>query len=126
MEAKPLAYNGGYIALPMLTSSVNASAADADGGDTGSDITLDTVRSAKRTKTSWQVPMSTKAQRTRNPIRSVMEKISSQTRTTNQPLIPLSIGDPTTFGNLGLPIVLSQTMTKLLCEGNSNGYGVRA
>ena len=56
---------------------------------------------------SWHVPMSSKAQRTTNPIRSIVDKIMMQKREPipGKPMIPLSLGDPCSFGNLAAPDV---------------------
>jgi len=74
---------------------------------------------------TWHVAMSVKAQRTANPIRAIMEKITSQKREPieGKPMIPLSLGDPTAFGNLQAPEVLSETMVSLVRGAKHNGYG---
>ena len=137
-EQAPLTFNGGYIALPPLPSRGGKSPAPRDGGSTcGADseitegVCMHTPRtdgsppeSAKKQKT-WHVPMSLKAQRTTNPIRAIMEKITSQKRDPipGKPQIPLSLGDPTAFGNLQAPEVLNETMISLIRDAKSNGYG---
>jgi len=69
--------------------------------------------------------MSTKCARTKNPIRAIVEKITSQKRDPipGKPDILLSLGDPTAFGNLSAPNVLNETLVKLLHEKAHNGYG---
>ena len=69
--------------------------------------------------------MSVKAQRTTNPIREVVERITSQKRAPipGKPVIPLSLGDPTAFGNLAAPDVLNDTLISLIKEKKHNGYG---
>ena len=81
----------------------------------------------KRPK-GWHVRMSTKAERTTNPIRAVIEKITSQKREPipGKPVIPLSLGDPTAFGNLAAPHVLNAAIVRLISEKTHNGYGASA
>lgn len=141
---KPLGFNGGYIALPSLASTpaaaARSSAWDAEssfGGGAESDITeaisatpgyqCDPGSDVKRAKT-WHVKMSLKAQRTTNPIRAIMEKITSQKNKPipGKPVIPLSLGDPTAFGNLHAPEVLNETVIGLIREAKNNGYGASA
>jgi len=81
----------------------------------------------KRSK-GWHVRMSTKAERTTNPIRAVIEKITGQKREPipGKPVIPLSLGDPTAFGNLAAPHVLNAAIVRLISEKTHNGYGASA
>lgn len=78
----------------------------------------------KRAKT-WHVPMSSKAQRTTNPIRSIVDKIMMQKREPipGKPMIPLSLGDPCSFGNLNAPDVMTEAVVKIIQEKKHNGYG---
>lgn len=134
-------FNGGHIALPKLSSSEEKPAGSPSAWDAEStcgaqsDITEpvrvrgraegeSTAPIAKRSK-AWHVPMSLKAKRTANPIRAIMEKITSQKREPipGKPVIPLSLGDPTAFGNLQAPEVLNETLVSLIREGKCNGYG---
>jgi len=130
-----LNFNFGHIQLPSVPSSSSSkakarpsSAWDADStygaeSDITEVVTPGTLE-PKRAKI-WHVPMSIKAQRTSNPIRKIMEKITSQKRDPipGKPVIPLSLGDPTAFGNLQAPEVLNETMIALIREGKFNGYG---
>jgi tyrosine aminotransferase len=81
-------------------------------------------KSAKRRK-EWHVPMSAKCQRTTNPIRAIIERITKQKRDPipGKPVIPLSLGDPTAFGNLAAPHVLNAAIVRLVSEHTHNGYG---
>lgn len=76
----------------------------------------------------WSVQMSTKARRTTNPIRAIVDKIMTQKRAPipGKPTIPLSLGDPCAFGNLSAPDVLNDAMVKAITEKGHNGYGASA
>lgn len=50
--------------------------------------------------TGWAVKASVRAQRTRNPIRRLVDKLQSGGSQCGKPVIPLSLGDPTVYGNL--------------------------
>eukprot|EP00392_Amoebophrya_sp_AT5.2_P012390 g12493.t1 len=68
-----------------------------------------------------KVPMSASASRTVNPIRQLIER----TQVAPNPdldVIPLSIGDPTHFGNFTPPPSLAKEMGALLEQQQSNGY----
>jgi len=147
-----LRYNYGHIALPArptagrksVKDDAESTAATEDAPDIvseGGDVSeLEGAALAKRERESdageasgkrqkeWQVRMSVKCERTTNPIRAVIEKITKQKRDPipGKPMIPLSLGDPTAFGNLGAPHVLNQAIIKLVCEKSQNGYGASA
>ena len=132
-EPPTLGFNGGYIPMPPLppkgkTESQSSEAWDGSACGSVSEATVSPAfLGAKRAKT-WHIPMSLKAQRTTNPIRGIMEKLTSQKRDPipGKELIPLSLGDPTAHGNLQAPKVLNDKMIQLICRATSNGYGVRA
>ena len=71
---------------------------------------------------SWFLPISLAADSTLNPIRAIVDRIKLPTHHTNKPLIPLSIGDPTTFGNLDIPSNLVSTLIANLQSKRYNGY----
>jgi len=126
MDSRPLSCNYGYIGLLPTPGGSTKGLSD----DAGSIVTEDTYSNeshAERVKKqkTWHVPMSLKAKRTTNPIRAVMDKITSQKREPipGKPQISLSLGDPTAFGNLQAPQVLNETMISLIRDAKSNGYG---
>ena len=71
---------------------------------------------------SWFLPISLAADATLNPIRAIVDRIKLPTHHLNKPLIPLSIGDPTTFGNLDIPTNLVSTLIANLQSRRYNGY----
>ena len=71
---------------------------------------------------SWFLPMSLAADSTLNPIRAIVDRIRLPSHHANKPLIPLSIGDPTTFGNLDIPSNLVDTLIANLQSKRYNGY----
>ena len=71
---------------------------------------------------SWFIPISLAADSTLNPIRAIVDRIKLPSHHTNKPLIPLSIGDPTTFGNLDIPSNLVSTVIANLQSKRYNGY----
>lgn len=75
---------------------------------------------AKRAK--WNVPVSDFAQLTHNPIRAIVEGLKIVPNP-EKPLIALSIGDPTTFGNLKPAPQVIDAIRKVVKEGSKNGYG---
>lgn len=82
-------------------------------------------QSAKRAKADaeWAIEPSLKAQRTKNPIRRIVDKIANAPRKTDKELIPLSLGDPTVYGNLGAPEALTEAVVRAARAKKSNGYG---
>lgn len=76
---------------------------------------------AIKAKKVWDVTPSVYADLCFNPIRSVVEKIKKPDET-DKPLIPLSLGDPTVFGNLKAPDVLVNEVEKNLRSYKANGY----
>ena len=79
----------------------------------------------RRTRTRFYtttIQPSSSANRTENPIRKLVERTQVQPNPELE-MIPLSIGDPTHFGNFGPPASLTKKMTDLLVEQKANGYG---
>ncbi|XP_007906137.1 tyrosine aminotransferase [Callorhinchus milii] len=74
---------------------------------------------AKRTK--WNVRASEMSKRTFNPIRAIVDNMKIQPNP-NKPLIALSIGDPTVFGNLPTDVKVLQAMKEAVDSGKYNGY----
>jgi len=73
-----------------------------------------------RTK-SWKVESSVMAKTTFNPIRNILETMELRPNPEKQ-MISLSIGDPTVFGNLEPPKVVSEAMQESIEGGKRNGY----
>mmetsp|Transcript_39685 Transcript_39685/g.73116 ORF Transcript_39685/g.73116 Transcript_39685/m.73116 type:complete len:444 (+) Transcript_39685:33-1364(+) len=77
----------------------------------------------KRAKTDqWDLKTTTKALRTKNPIRRIVDKIASAPRKTDKELIPLSLGDPTVYGNLLPPEGLTEAVVRQVRARRCNGY----
>ncbi|XP_012226031.1 tyrosine aminotransferase [Linepithema humile] len=69
----------------------------------------------------WNVCASNIAKRTHNPIRSIVENIVVEPNP-NKPMIALSIGDPTTFGNLKPPQEVIEAVQESVASQLYNGY----
>lgn len=69
----------------------------------------------------WELVSTDVSLRTINPIRAIVDKLKiPQNR--DKPLIPLSIGDPTAFGNLDPPSHLANCIIKNVQSKKFNGY----
>ncbi|GJQ15791.1 hypothetical protein GpartN1_g7582.t1 [Galdieria partita] len=60
--------------------------------------------------------------RTSNPIREVVDRIDTSQMNKNKPMIPLSIGDPTVFGNLNACEETIQAVVEVTKSCQANGY----
>lgn len=69
----------------------------------------------------WNVRASHIARRTHNPIRSIVENIVVEPNP-NKPMIALSIGDPTTFGNLRPAKEVLEAVQESVASHLYNGY----
>ena len=69
----------------------------------------------------WNVSVSNLAKNTFNPIRNILETMNIQPHP-EKPMISLSIGDPTTFGNLNPASNAITAITEALTSGKYNGY----
>lgn len=69
----------------------------------------------------WNIQASTFALKSVNPIRQIVENMSVNPNP-DKPLIPLSIGDPTLFGNLSPPDIVTESMVESIRSGKYNGY----
>ncbi|KAG7208378.1 hypothetical protein KM043_014611 [Ampulex compressa] len=69
----------------------------------------------------WNVRMSQIARRTHNPIRSIVENIVVEPNP-SKPMIALSIGDPTTFGNLKPAKEVVEAVQESVASQMYNGY----
>ncbi|CAG5133418.1 unnamed protein product, partial [Candidula unifasciata] len=75
----------------------------------------------KRARRGWKVPVSKMAQNTFNPIRSIVESMKI-TPHPDKPMISLSIGDPTTFGNLPISEICEKAVIESVKKRTFNGY----
>lgn len=73
-------------------------------------------------KTSWEVHSSFCAKNTINPIRQIVDGLNL-TPNKDKEVIPLSIGDPTVYGNLKLSSSVENAVLNSLQSNNHNGYG---
>ncbi|KAI9917608.1 hypothetical protein PsorP6_013145 [Peronosclerospora sorghi] len=80
---------------------------------------LEPKRHAK--KGEWYVEPSAFSKRCSNPIRKIVDNIKRPS-TSTKTLIPLSLGDPTVFGNLHCPDVLVQAIVRNARSMQHNGY----
>ncbi|XP_023942075.2 tyrosine aminotransferase [Bicyclus anynana] len=74
-----------------------------------------------RSSQEWEVRASTLARKTTNPIRQIVEHLQVEPNPEKE-LIALSIGDPTTFGNLNPPDQLLQAVRESIELHKSRGY----
>ena len=70
----------------------------------------------------WKVSASAMSKKTFNPIRNILENMDLQPNPT-KPMISLSIGDPTVFGNLKPDQKIIDAVEESLKSGKHNGYG---
>uniref|UniRef100_A0A182MZJ8 Tyrosine aminotransferase n=1 Tax=Anopheles dirus TaxID=7168 RepID=A0A182MZJ8_9DIPT len=82
---------------------------------------LNTQRPIKSKRNRWNVAISDFARLTHNPIRAIVEGLNIQPNP-DKPLIALSIGDPTTFGNLKPPPETIEAVRLAVEDGTGNGY----
>uniref|UniRef100_A0A670IMY3 Tyrosine aminotransferase n=1 Tax=Podarcis muralis TaxID=64176 RepID=A0A670IMY3_PODMU len=75
----------------------------------------------KNRKAHWAVRASEMSKRTFNPIRAIVDSMKVEPNH-QKPLISLSIGDPTVFGNLPPDDEVIQAMKEALDSGQYNGY----
>lgn len=75
-----------------------------------------------RTDREWRVNASIVAKNTFNPIRNILETMDI-TPHPQKKMISLSIGDPTTFGNMQPAKVVTEAVKASLETGLNNGYG---
>ncbi|XP_059146218.1 LOW QUALITY PROTEIN: tyrosine aminotransferase-like [Physella acuta] len=76
---------------------------------------------AKRARKGWHIPMSAMAENTFNPIRSIVDTMKIEPHP-DKPMIALSIGDPTTFGNLPMAENIEEAIITSLKQRKYNGY----
>lgn len=72
---------------------------------------------------SWNnIRASTVSMRTSNPIRRIVDQLDMKNINADKPLISLSIGDPTVFGNLHPDANIIDSVSEALRSGANNGY----
>ncbi|XP_020277792.1 tyrosine aminotransferase [Pseudomyrmex gracilis] len=76
---------------------------------------------ASKSRERWNVCASNIAKQTHNPIRSIVENIVVEPNP-NKLMIALSIGDPTTFGNLKPPKEVIEAVQESVASQLYNGY----
>lgn len=59
---------------------------------------------------------------TSNPIRDIVDQIKLEPND-DYNMIPLSIGDPSVFGNFNPPKEATEAVIRAVTDGNTNGYG---
>jgi len=70
----------------------------------------------------WKVECSRTAQNTTNPIREIVDKLDLKNLPHGKTFIPLSIGDPSKFGNLPVPKAATDALLEAIASGDHNGY----
>jgi len=70
----------------------------------------------------WNIKCSEFAMKTHNPIRAIVDGLKIEPNK-DKPMIALSIGDPTTFGNLPPADEVLEAMKQVIDGGRYNGYG---
>jgi len=74
-----------------------------------------------RSKPQWSVPASNIANNTHNPVRAIVDSIELNPNP-EKPMIALSIGDPTVFGNLTPADSVVKAVVDSIRSGKHNGY----
>ncbi|CAM9110050.1 unnamed protein product, partial [Phaeothamnion confervicola] len=67
------------------------------------------------------ISTSRRSARTLNPIRRIVDNLVPP-KNSDKEIIPLSLGDPTVFGNLAAPPELTEAVARHLNNGTANGY----
>ncbi|XP_068595800.1 tyrosine aminotransferase [Brachionichthys hirsutus] len=76
---------------------------------------------AKNRRQRWEVKPSEMANNTFNPIRAIVDEMKL-TPNPDKPMITLSVGDPTVFGNLPADDAVNQAMRDAIDSQKYNGY----
>lgn len=77
---------------------------------------------SEKKKEAWKVKASSIAIRTRNYIRDIVDNLQLEPNP-EKPVIALSIGDPTTYGNLSACLETVTSVLEICKHGSYNGYG---
>lgn len=72
-------------------------------------------------RASWNIQSSRTAKQAHNPIRAIVDKLKLNPSLT-KPLISLSIGDPTIFGNFNVDASINEAVIKQVNSFRHNGY----
>ncbi|XP_067641577.1 tyrosine aminotransferase [Eurosta solidaginis] len=89
---------------------------------TGTDHnTTGDVKRIQNVRKSWNIKSSKLAKKTNNRIRAIVESLQIKPNP-EKPMIPLSIGDPTTFGNLRASDETMMAVKRSIESGKYNGY----
>ncbi|CAL1544859.1 unnamed protein product [Lymnaea stagnalis] len=75
----------------------------------------------KKARKGWNIPVSKMAENTFNPIRSIVDTMKIEPHP-DKPMIALSIGDPTTFGNLPMADTVEEAVIDCIRQRKYNGY----
>lgn len=79
------------------------------------------IEQADEKKDKWDIVATDISENTINPIRAIVDTLKIP-KSKDKPLIPLSIGDPTVFGNLEAPDTLVKAVTQAMSGNKFNGY----
>ncbi|KAE8911009.1 hypothetical protein PF005_g1636 [Phytophthora fragariae] len=79
------------------------------------------VETKQQAKPQWNIQPSDFSKLCNNPIRKIVDNIKKPATSTKE-LIPLSLGDPTVFGNLHCPDVLVNAIVRHTRSMQHNGY----
>ncbi|KAL4114962.1 hypothetical protein PRIC2_013858 [Phytophthora ramorum] len=82
---------------------------------------LDTPQTDAKQQSKWNVQPSDSSKRCFNPIRKIVDSIKKPVNS-SKTMIPLSLGDPTVFGNLHCPDVLVEAIVRNTRSMQHNGY----
>lgn len=94
-------------------------------GTTKTKATMITPKEAPTAAHGWKVKASDGAMNTSNPIREIIETMNLA-ENPNKKVIPLSIGDPTIFGNLKPCTEILEAIQKANQSGKFYGYQTAA
>lgn len=83
---------------------------------------MDAPKDKQWQRTEWDIKQSRFAEKTFNPIRSIVDGMKL-TPNPDKPMIALSIGDPTVFGNLPVSEAAEEAILASLKKRTFNGYG---
>ncbi|KAG1453492.1 hypothetical protein G6F56_007561 [Rhizopus delemar] len=72
-------------------------------------------------RNAWKIKSSKTAQQAHNPIRAIVDQLKVDPKAT-KPLISLSIGDPTIFGNFNVDSSINEAVIKQINGYRANGY----
>eukprot|EP00510_Aplanochytrium_minuta_P000071 CAMPEP_0184028082 /NCGR_PEP_ID=MMETSP0954-20121128/14599_1 /TAXON_ID=627963 /ORGANISM="Aplanochytrium sp, Strain PBS07" /LENGTH=399 /DNA_ID=CAMNT_0026312799 /DNA_START=2676 /DNA_END=3876 /DNA_ORIENTATION=+ len=67
-------------------------------------------------------PISSHGLRANNPLRKIVDTLTIPPTSKDKPMIPLSIGDPTTFGNLKTPQIFIDALCESIKSHSNHGY----